>query len=322
MTEPNPGTPASFKRAPSIDHFRGLALVLMIIVNTAALFNSIPGWMKHAGWDGFAFADAIAPMFLFAIGLTSGASFNRRREKHGIPKTILHFLLRNILLMSFGLAGTLLLGNPLIGGEEILTLIGAAGILCIPFWFIPSYLRVVAGSILLGAYAVLSAGILHPAVMLYADSGLGGWAALPAWMFVILFASWVGERFGADSRGRLAAGMIPIAIVMTAAGVFGNTLIPVNKHLVSFTYILLSSGIALAGYYLFYRVFDRGVGEFLPLSAPGKNSLLIYITSSVIGIILSGEYSLLIALAWISFNLGMNILFAVFLDKKKLTLKL
>jgi predicted acyltransferase len=322
MKETIPGTPPSFKRAPSIDHFRGLALVLMIIVNTAAHFTAIPGWMKHAGWDGFTFADAIAPMFLFAIGLTAGASFNRRREKHGIPKTILHFALRNALLMSFGFAGTFLLGNPLIGGEEILTLIGAAGILCIPFWFIPAYLRVIIGALLLGVYAALSAGILHPAVMLYSESGLGGWAALPAWAFIILFASWVGERFSADSRGTLAAGMIPIALVMTAAGIFGNTLIPVNKHLVSITFILLTSGIALLGYFIFYLVLDRDGGEFVPLSAPGKNSLLIYITSSILSIILSGEFALFIALLWISFNLGINILFAVFLDKKKLYLKL
>jgi len=317
-SEPRP----QFKRTQSIDLFRGLALALMIIVNTAGNFITIPGWMKLAGWDGFTFADAIAPMFLFAIGLTAGASFNRRREKAGIPGTILHFIIRNLILIAFGIAGTLVLGNPLIGGEEILTLIGAAGIFCIPFWFIPPYLRVIIGAVFLAAYAVLSAGLLHPAVMLYAGSGLGGWAAIPAWSFIVLFASWVGERFGADGCKTLAVGMIPVSVVMIAAGVFGNSIIPVNKHMVSMTYILLTGGIAASGYFLFYLLFDRHGNNFSALSAPGKNSLLIYITSSILSVILPGDIPLIAAVSWIVFNLTVHILFAVFLDKKKLYLKL
>ncbi|OHD54725.1 MAG: hypothetical protein A2Y33_01755 [Spirochaetes bacterium GWF1_51_8] len=310
------------KRLASVDHYRGLALLLMILVNTASGFTAIPLWMKHAQWDGFTFADAIAPMFLFAIGLTAGISFTRRGEKDGIPKTVLHLIIRNLLLIGFGVAGTLVTGKPLLGGEEILTLIGAAGILCIPFWLIPSWIRAGIGLLLLGLFAVLNTGALAPAVMLYAGSGLGGWAALPMWMSVILFASWAGERFRADKAKTVTVMMSAIAAIFVLAGAAGHSAVPINKHLVSFSYILLSTGIALGVYTIFYRLFDFGKSETAILASPGKNPLLIYITSSVAGILFPGGLPLVWCIGAVLLNMGFHIALGIVLDRKKVYLKL
>ena len=53
------------KRLKSLDIFRGIAIVLMIFVNSG---GGQYWWIEHAVWNGLHFADLVFPWFLFIMG--------------------------------------------------------------------------------------------------------------------------------------------------------------------------------------------------------------------------------------------------------------
>jgi len=84
---------ASSTRLLSLDVFRGLALVGMVLVN-------VPGanvWpqLSHAAWDSMTFADVVFPAFLFAMGASMAL---------GHPPTALRTFRRVVVLVAVGLA--------------------------------------------------------------------------------------------------------------------------------------------------------------------------------------------------------------------------
>jgi predicted acyltransferase len=62
----------------SLDVFRGLAVALMIVVNTPGPGAHPYPWLVHAKWFGFTAADAVFPSFLFAVGCSMAFAFSQR----------------------------------------------------------------------------------------------------------------------------------------------------------------------------------------------------------------------------------------------------
>jgi heparan-alpha-glucosaminide N-acetyltransferase len=58
-------TPKVKKRLKSLDIFRGVAIVLMIFVNSGGGHYY---WIEHATWNGLHLADLVFPWFLFIMG--------------------------------------------------------------------------------------------------------------------------------------------------------------------------------------------------------------------------------------------------------------
>ncbi|QOC21760.1 DUF1624 domain-containing protein [Wenzhouxiangella sp. AB-CW3] len=56
------------QRFLALDALRGLAIALMILVNTPGSWQHVYPPLLHAAWDGFTLADLVFPMFLFAVG--------------------------------------------------------------------------------------------------------------------------------------------------------------------------------------------------------------------------------------------------------------
>ena len=94
-------TPAS-QRIEAIDQFRGFAIILMVIFNSAMSVQTLPAWFKHSEDIGLTFPDIGTPSFVFAIGLTYGLSFQRRRDRQGLPATIGHFIRRYLSFIGRG----------------------------------------------------------------------------------------------------------------------------------------------------------------------------------------------------------------------------
>lgn len=57
----------------SIDMLRGLTMLLMVFVNDLWSVTDVPHFLEHFshGEDGMGVADAVFPMFLFAMGMLS-----------------------------------------------------------------------------------------------------------------------------------------------------------------------------------------------------------------------------------------------------------
>ena len=49
----------------AVDVLRGIAVIGMILVNHGPPTNEIYGFLAHASWTGWTFADTIFPMFSF-----------------------------------------------------------------------------------------------------------------------------------------------------------------------------------------------------------------------------------------------------------------
>src|SRR5258708_11425441 len=62
----------------SLDVFRGLAVCLMIVVNTPGPGAHPYPWLVHTRWFGFTAADAVFPSFLFAMGCSMALAFSTR----------------------------------------------------------------------------------------------------------------------------------------------------------------------------------------------------------------------------------------------------
>ena len=77
-----PGDDGPTRRFLALDVFRGLAVALMIVVNTPGPGAHPYPWLVHARWFGFTGADIVFPSFLFAVGCSMVFAF-RRPMSHG-----------------------------------------------------------------------------------------------------------------------------------------------------------------------------------------------------------------------------------------------
>ncbi|WP_437596836.1 acyltransferase family protein [Sorangium sp. So ce590] len=68
-------------RLQSLDIFRGMTIVAMILVNFQDKFPAIYPPLAHSHWDGCTLADTIFPCFLFIIGVTLHISMSARRAR-------------------------------------------------------------------------------------------------------------------------------------------------------------------------------------------------------------------------------------------------
>ena len=72
-------------RDPTVDAFRGLAVLLMALGNFELGVRVFPAVIKHTVGVGYTVADLVAPMFVVAMGLSVGPSMRRRRAVAGRP---------------------------------------------------------------------------------------------------------------------------------------------------------------------------------------------------------------------------------------------
>ncbi|KAH7405592.1 hypothetical protein KP509_15G076900 [Ceratopteris richardii] len=99
-TLPNRGSyeePLLDKRIASLDVFRGLTVVAMIVVD---YFGGHWWGINHAPWNGVTFADFVLPAFLFIVGVALSLTFKVTTNKLDVSCKL---VLRVIKLFSLGL---------------------------------------------------------------------------------------------------------------------------------------------------------------------------------------------------------------------------
>ena len=84
----------------TLDALRGLAIALMILVNTPGSWSHVYAPLLHAPWHGFTFADLVFPMFLFAVGAAMAFSMARATPTAAVFGKIAK---RTLLLFGCGL---------------------------------------------------------------------------------------------------------------------------------------------------------------------------------------------------------------------------
>jgi len=263
-------------RIDDIDQYRGIAIILMVIANYLFDVTTIPGWLKHAPDIGLTIIDLIAPFFIFAIGLTYGASYRSRMERGGFGRTWGHFLRRWLALIGIGAiisAGEVLVGknaSPISWG--VLQAIGVAGIVTLLVIGVPPLWRALIGLAVLAVYQVLLDSSWLQTVL---HSEHGGMEGALSWSVMLILSTVIADAW---KRSRLSeAGVAWPSAVALAAGLLLSLVAPISKNRVSASYVLVSLGASGLLFAVVLLVVNR-----LRLSAGylrwwGINPLLLYI---------------------------------------------
>ena len=279
---------AGKSRLEAIDQFRGFAIFLMVLANYLSGIETVPAWLKHAPDVGYTIIDLIAPLFVFAMGLTYGLSFRRRIERDGKKRTYEHFLARNLALI--GLGFLLTLGGQLSGlylssvNWGLLQALGAAGLFALLVIRLPWLLRAVVGAGLLLLYQILLDRFWLADVLAAPHNGPWGalsWGALLILSIVLadLYHDQASAEGGRQNTRRwfAASGLITLC-----AGLLLAVYVSISKNRASASYVLVSLGLSALIFYGFHLLDIRSAWRIPILSAWGRNALLLYLLHGVV----------------------------------------
>jgi predicted acyltransferase len=91
-------------RIVSLDVFRGLTVMGMILVTNPGTYSAVYRPLLHADWNGWTPTDMIFPSFLFATGVAITLSFASRMGRGDRPEALgVHILRRSGILFALGL---------------------------------------------------------------------------------------------------------------------------------------------------------------------------------------------------------------------------
>jgi predicted acyltransferase len=261
-------------RNPAIDRFRGLAILLMVIANFLEHARAVPGWLKHAPDVGITVVDFIAPAFIFAIGLTFPGSMRRRMARDGARRMVEHFVVRALALIGLGALFSIGEWRIGLGGGGMpwgtLQSIGASIILALPTLFLPAAARISLAVAGLAAYQWALDSFWLAEVVASSSAGLQGSLA---WALLLVLSTVFADLHGQKRTWwYLAAG-----VLMLGAGIAASRWIPVSKHRMSLSFVLI---VAAASAFVFL-IFDLAKGWFGArgrlLAAWGENPLALYV---------------------------------------------
>lgn len=312
------------KRILSIDALRGFDMLFISGGGTfLALLEGKTKWgwvdviahqMKHPAWNGFTFYDFIFPLFLFIAGVSLTFSI-RSALGRGMSKPEIYrkVFIRMIILM---LLGYLYKNAPIpffdpsqIRFSSVLGRIGfAVFITTLVYLNFQKRGRLIwIAGILLSYYAML---YLIPvpgygAGDLSYEGNLVGWidrtfmpgrliqgtfdelailTELPA-MCLTMMGAFAGDIIGSQ-RASTEKGkrLLVIGALVLAAGLLWSLHFPINKHLWTSSFILLTGGMAFMVLAIFYWLIDiRGYTKWaFFFKVIGMNSLLIYLANRFI----------------------------------------
>jgi predicted acyltransferase len=262
-------------RITSIDQFRGFAILAMALANYMDIIAIIPAWLKHAPDVGLTVIDLIAPFFIFAIGLTYGLSFHNRLEREGAFKTYSQFFTRYLAIIGLGAiisaAQTAVGQNP--GGIDwgVLQAIGIAGLITLIVIRLPSIYRWIIGVGILIVYQVILDNFL---LNLTIQSPHGGLFGSLNWAAMLILATALADLFHGEKRLKKAFPWV--SLVILGAGIALAFIVPVSKHRVSSSYVLISLGTSALLFFLFHWLAGKfnWKGRFLVVW--GMNPLVLY----------------------------------------------
>ena len=248
------------QRDLSLDAFRGLTVMMMIIVNIQGNGDAAYAALKHAEWHGLTFADVIFPWFLFIVGLSIPLALDRISSGWPWPKVIR----RSLLLFALGVLLAWLI-RPVefdqIRWMGVLQRIGIVYLACAAIallsrsWAVAAIIAVAA----LGLHSWLLFVTVDGANSLTEGAGLN--AALDQQLLPgrLLRKTWDPEGV-LSTLPAIASGLIGVAVmrakstdlnraiigmIMAILGWLISAWIPVNKALWSASFVLLTAGTGL-----------------------------------------------------------------------------
>lgn len=289
--------PKAGARLVALDAWRGLTVLLMLLVNNVALDWRTPRQLVHAPWGGgVTLADLVFPWFLFCAGTAIPLSVAASRRAGTPTRALLGRLAARTVSLS--LVGCLLVSavnHAFTLGLGVLQLIALASFVGTLAGFLSPGARLVLAGGLLGLYAALlhlypladgtvgafeetRNAIAQLNATVLGPLGLRGLASVVPTAALVMLGSVAGEWTRGDTRlvlGRL----LGFGAVLTGLGLAWGEVLFVNKPLWTPPYILLGAGLGTLGLLACFLV-ERALRRpalLTPLVVAGRNALLAYV---------------------------------------------
>lgn len=296
-----PDAPA---RTVSLDQVRGYAIFGMVLVNVLGQFSTMPWMLKHHH-TGYSYADSIAPLFVFVVGMGFRMSLRGRIARDGSRAAYTHSAQRYAILILLGM----LYGgfNLRTGVWDALTDIGFSGLLALPFLLRSWPVRAAASAAYLGVYELL-----------FRFTGYGEWAmgntinggplGPLSWVFLLLWGTvaWDILALGRPVRGVLAC-LVAGATLLAAGWLLHmpwgawKPLWPFSQYWMTAPYPVFSAGICFCTVAAFVLLCDVLKARLPMLTPLGRNPLFLYLLQALLVLLVSaavpGGVSTALALA-------------------------
>lgn len=308
---------AEYKNIPqrlvSIDAFRGATIAGMIIVINPGNWKYIYPALRHADWNGLTLADLVFPFFLFIVGVSITFSFSKSLEQGISNKSLyLKILKRTIILFFLGLfintfpnfdlpniriMGVLqrialcyLVVSIIFINSKISVQIFLTAIFLFIYWALMEWIFV--PGVGYGIYekgknvaAYLDRFILSGHMGYYEKIGEpeGFLSTLPS-LSTTLFGVLTGQFLKMKKEPRFTT--LTIFIVGIAGVILGliwAQWLPINKHLWTGSYSVLTAGLGLMVFSIFYLIIDvlNYKNWAKPLIVFGMNAITVYVLSII-----------------------------------------
>ncbi len=306
MNEGKPApSPSPSGRLMSLDAFRGMVILGMLLVNNIALGDYTPRALAHAPWNqGATFADMIFPWFILIVGVAIPFSAASTRNKgKSFSAYLLKALKRAIILVLAGCFLDSSIARSPVFSLGILQVIGISYFITVLFTGLKTGWRLAAASaMLLGYWAAIrfwavpgpAAGIFTEEMnfvkyanqMFFEPYHLRGLLSIIPATALSLIGTAVGEqlRREAISPWKRALTLMAGGIVMTGLAILWNLDLPFNKTVFTPSYALLAAGLGTTLLSFFYLAIDvtRGRTWALFLVVPGTNAILAYVLPIIV----------------------------------------
>lgn len=285
-------------RSLPIDTFRGITILLMLLVNNVSIDAITPYYLKHAPWGGgVTLADLVMPWFLMIAGMSIPFSISSSR-KRGVPlwRYNLRALRRTLNLFLLGCFLTSSIYKQPYFGMEVLQLIGLAyfvGVMFCPLSII--YRSIIASLFLILHWAIIKfipipgvgPGIFteDKNIIKYIDTTYlqkfhanGVISVIPTSAIVII-GSIIGTILMKREVKKNLIIFFSVGILLTLSGLVWNLDIPFNKPYWTSSYILYSAGLGILLLDIVYLVVEMiGWKRWtFPFVVLGRNAISAYV---------------------------------------------
>jgi predicted acyltransferase len=316
------------RRINSVDQFRGYAIFGMVLVNFLGMFDVMPWMLKHHR-IGMSYADTIAPVFIFVVGMMFRLSLEKRYAKAG-RSAYKEAARRYLILIAIGIV---------YGGFsfdvaiwDALTDIGFAGLLALPWMLRPGWVRAAMAVVYLGAYQALFTWTPY-GVWQMANSINGGPLGPLSWAFILLMGTLAYDIIATRSTRRIVWLSLAWGSGLCLAGwllrmPWGSVkdFWAFSQYGMTMPYPVYATGLAFLTYLAFFVVNDLFRVTLPHLTALGRNPLALYLLQAALMILaelfLPGD----LGFWWVLFAFAVvyGVVYGVarFLDQRDIVLKI
>lgn len=278
-------------RLISLDVFRGLTIVLMILVNSPGTPLAYT-WLEHSAWNGCTLADLVFPFFIVIVGISAVIALSNLKQKAvSLRQTVTMIIWRSVTLFFLGLLLNML------PNHFDLTHLRIPGVLqrialC---YFVSSLLflttrlctQIILIILLLVGYLFIDQNwlgyidqlIFRPQHLYTSEFDPEGLlSTLPAIASVLLGNCLGYCLISSHTRSQQLWLMSLAGLGLTLLGWFCSFICPFNKSTWSSAYVLWTSGLCYLSFALCFFLIEikQWCHWSKPFSFFGKNALLVY----------------------------------------------